>query len=65
MTEDGKMPFCYVAERDGKWVGVGSVENKAEMRRFYRDFAGDKILPMQTREDWDSYYEEHDMWRRP
>lgn len=49
------LPFCYVAERDGCWVGVTAGDFDVE--RFYSDHAGDTIKPIATREEWSAYLE--------
>lgn len=60
----GNLPFCYVAERDGKWVGVVAPDTDALVKAFYKKFAGEKIFPLHTREEWEAYTKNVPIWRR-
>lgn len=47
-------PFCFVAEKDGRCLGVCAAGDDL-LKKFYSDFVGFEIKSLSTREDWISY----------
>ncbi len=46
-------PFCYVAEKNGRCLGVTASD--FEVKAFYAKFAGCEIKSLANRDEWLSY----------
>lgn len=62
-----KMPWAYVACKEGKWAGVASAEmRKKDLGKFMAEFASDgfSIVTVHSRDEWLKLSSEMPMWRR-